>query len=99
MRYHIDPKRWLSLIYSLLKYTLLCIADYFSKFPLVKKTDGLLADNLIIVVKIVFAEFGLPSKIVSDGDTNLVSDKFRQFFMQLNLEQAITLSYLHSSNG
>ena len=43
---------------------LLCIVDYYSKFSVVKMEDGLLAYNLFRVVKIVFADFGLPKKIV-----------------------------------
>ena len=79
--------------------TSLCILYYYSKFPVLRKTDGLSADNLIGVVKIVFAEFGFPKKIVSDANTNFISDKFRQFCRQLNIQQAITLSYYPKRNG
>ena len=34
-------------IFTIKKNALLCIVDYYSKFPVVKKTDGHLADNLI----------------------------------------------------
>ena len=40
--------------------TLLCIVDYFTKFPFVKKTSDLSAESLIKSVKIVFEEVGLP---------------------------------------
>ena len=35
----------------------LCIVDYHSKFPIVKKTKDLSADNLILACKIIFAEY------------------------------------------
>ena len=57
----------------------LCLVHYYSKFPVVKKADGLLADDLIKAAKIVFAEFGLLKRIVSDAGTNLISDKFKNF--------------------
>ena len=38
-----------------------------------------MADNLIRVAKIAFAEFRLSKKIVSDAGTNFISDKLRQF--------------------
>ena len=79
-------------IFTIKNNTLLCIVDYHSKFPVVMKTDSLSGDNLIRMVKIVFAEFGLPKKIVSDAGTNFIQDKFRQFCRQLNTEQAITSS-------
>ena len=40
-------------IFSVKNNILLCIVYYYSKFPVVKKTDGLLADDLLKVAKIV----------------------------------------------
>ena len=37
-----------------------CIVHYNSKFPVVKRLEGLSADNLISTVKIIFAEYGVP---------------------------------------
>ena len=54
-------------------FTLLCMVDYYRMFPFIKKTDGLSADSLIIGVKIVVAEFGLPEEMVSDAGTNFIS--------------------------
>ena len=39
---------------------------WLQETPFVKKADGLSANDLIRAAKIVFAEFGLPKKIVSD---------------------------------
>ena len=49
----------------------MCIIDYNSKFPIVKRLEGLSAENLPNAVKIIFAEYGIPPKIMSDADTNL----------------------------
>ena len=49
-------------IFFIKNNTLLCIVDCYKKFPVVKKIVGLLADDLIRVAKIVFAEFGLQRK-------------------------------------
>ena len=67
--------------------TLLYTVDYYCT-SLIKTTDGLSADSLIRAVKIVFEKFGLPKKIVSDAGINFISDKFRHFYRQLNIEQA-----------
>ena len=53
-------------IFSIHNNTLLCIVDYYSKFPIMKKADGLSADDLFREMKIVFTQFGLPKKVVSD---------------------------------
>ena len=42
--------------------TLLCIVDYYSKFPLVKKVESISAEDLIWATKVVLAEFGLPRR-------------------------------------
>ena len=97
----IIPYKMLHIPWEVIHYknnTLLCIVDYYSKFPVVKKTNGLSADNMFGVVKILFAKFGLPKKIVSDAGTNFTSGKFRQFCRQLNIEWAITSSCHHQSN-
>ena len=39
---------------------------------------------------IVFAEFGLPMKMISDASMSFTSDTFIQFCSQMNTEQAIT---------
>ena len=51
---------------------LLCIVDYYSKFPVMKKENALSVDNLIREAKIVFTEFGLSKRIVPDTGTNLL---------------------------
>ena len=64
-----------------------------------KKADGLSADDLIRGAEIVFAEFGLSKKIVSDAGKKFVSDQFKPFCRQLNIEQAIKSSWHHQING
>ena len=44
----------------------LCIVDYHCKFPIIKKTEHLLADSFILMCKVIFAEYGLP-KTMSDS--------------------------------
>ena len=50
----------------------LCIVDDNSKFPVIKRLEGLSADNLINVVKTIFNEYGIPCKHMSDAGTNFV---------------------------
>ena len=66
-------------IFTIKNNALLYTVDYYRKFPVMKKTDNLLADSIIRVVKMVHAEFGLPKAVGSDAGTNFMSDKFRQF--------------------
>ena len=48
--------------------------------------DGLSADSLIAAVKVIFAEYGLPNRIMSDAGSNFISEKFKDFCNSLNME-------------
>ena len=41
----------------------LCIVDYHSKF-LIKRLEGLSAESLITMTKVIFAEYGIPQKLM-----------------------------------
>ena len=75
-----------------------CIVDYHSKFLIMKKPKDLSADSLILICKIIFAEYKVPRKIMSDSGGNFISDKFKTFCQSLNIEQTLSSSYHHQSN-
>ena len=77
----------------------LCIVDCYSKFPVIKRMEGLSTDCLITTTKVIFAEYGIPCKLMSDAGTNFVSDMFSKFCSRLNIEQAVLSAYHHQSNG
>ena len=78
--------------------TLLYIVDYYSKFPVMKRFDGLPADDLE-QPKLCSQSLKYQIKIVSDAGTNIMSDQCKQFFRQLNIDWAITSSYHQQNNG
>ena len=77
----------------------LCVVDYNSKFPIIRRLQGLLAEHLINAVTAIFAEYGIPQKIMSDAGTNFVSERFMQFCKSISIEQAVSSAYHHQSNG
>ena len=77
----------------------LCIVDYNSKFPVIKRLEGLSADKLINMVKTIFTKYGIPHKLMSDMGTNFVSDEFCQFCKLVNIDQVTLSVYHHQSNG
>ena len=76
----------------------LFIVDYHSEFPNIKKTEDLSADSLILTCKAIFAEYGLPKKIMSDSGGNFVSDELKTFCENLNIEHVFSSSYHHQSD-
>ena len=77
----------------------LCVVDYSSKFPIIHKFQGLSVEHLINAVSAIFAEYGIPRKLMSDTGTNFVSEKFRSFCRSINIEQAVSSAYHYQSNG
>ena len=57
------------------------------------------AESLILACKVIFLEYGLPKRIMSDAGGNFISEKFRQFCKFMNIEQVTSSSYHHQSNG
>ena len=40
----------------------LCIVDYQTKFPVIKRVEGLSTESLIATTKVIIAEYGIPCK-------------------------------------
>ena len=78
----------------------MCVVEYYSKSPIVKKAVILAADDMVKRAKIIFAEFGLPKKkyyFICRHEFNIRN--VLTVFRQLNTEEAISSSYLHESYG
>ena len=86
-------------IFHLNNKNYLCIVDYHSKFPVIKRMEGLSTENLIATTKVIFAEYGIPCRLMSDTSTNFISEKFKSFSSRLNIEQTVFSAYHHQSNG
>ena len=58
----------------------LLIADYYSKYPVVKPLPNPAPSSQIVsIMKDVFAEFGIPDKVMSDNGPHYSSQAFRTF--------------------
>ena len=77
----------------------LCVVDYNSKFPIIRRLQALSVEHLISAVTTIFSEYDILQKIMSDAGTNFVSERFRQLCRSINVEQAVSLAYHHQSNG
>ena len=54
--------------------TLLCIVDYYSKFPVETKVISLSAGDLVQMTKLIFVEYMFRKKTVSEVGTNFTLD-------------------------
>ena len=86
-------------VFQLNNKNYLCVVDYHSKFLVIKRIEGLSEKSLIAAVKIIFAEYGKPYRLMSDAGSNFISEKLKSFCNSLNIKQAVSSSYHHQSNG
>jgi hypothetical protein len=77
----------------------LVIIDYHSRYPAVTELRNLSASALINAFERVFADTGLPKRIISDAGTNFISEEFQNWCAAVGVEHESTASYHHSSNG
>ena len=56
-------------------------------------------DSIILAYKVIFSEYGLPNKIMSDVGGNFILYKFKQLWTSMNIQQATLSSYHHQRNG
>ena len=79
----------------------LLIADYYSKFTFIRKIpQGQYSSNaIILLLKQVFSEHGIPERVISDNGPQYSSDAFRTFAAEWEF-QHVTSSPRHpQSNG
>ena len=73
---------WVKLGIDLLEHRshhYLLVADYFSKFPIVKKLSNQTSGHVIGLLKTIFAEYGIPTIVYTDQGTQFASEEFRAF--------------------
>ena len=59
-------------------YLLIC--DYYSKFPILKKLpDKCPSSTVVAIMKEVFAEHGIPNRLISDNGPHFQGNVFKQF--------------------
>ena len=76
-----------------------CIIDYHSKLPIIKRMDELSTESLISTTKVIFAEYGILHRLMSDTGPNFIFEKFTRFCSRLNIKQAVSSAYHHQNNG
>ena len=93
---------WFKLVVNTFEYRshhYLVVADYFSKFPVVKKLTNQTAGHVISLLKTKSAEYGIPATVYTDQGAQFVSQEFKQFSMQYRFEVQHSSPRYPQSNG
>ena len=86
-------------IFQLITKKIFVYCRLSQKIPGTKKDGGVISRESHFNSKIIFAEYGILHRLMSDAGSNFVSEKFRSFSNSLNIEQSVSSSYHHQSNG
>ena len=77
----------------------LIVADYFSKFPVIRYMASTTASNTIAKLKTIFGEYGVPQRIFSDQGPQFTSTEFKEFAAKYQFEIRHSSPRYPQSNG
>ena len=77
----------------------LLIADYYSKFPIVRNLRNMTSETIIGILKTIFSEHGIPDIVFSDNGRQFNSAEFKDFAQKWSFEQRFSSPKHHQSNG
>lgn len=77
----------------------LIVVDYYSKFIEVEKLRSTSSYSVINIFKPMFARFGVPNVVITDGGTQFTSREFQEFAKQWQFEHKVSSPTHSQSNG
>jgi transposase InsO family protein len=77
----------------------LLVADYFSKFPVIRHMTSTSASNTITKLKTIFGEYGVPQRMFSDQGPQFTSSEFKEFATKYQFEIRHSSPRYPQSNG
>ncbi len=82
-----------------LGHTFLILVDAHSKWLEVRRMSSTTSRAIVSTLRSIFAQFGLPSIIVTDNGRNFVSSEFDSFLQLNGITHLVSSPYHSSSNG
>ena len=77
----------------------LLIADYYSRFSILRSVSTMSAAHLVTVLKTIFSEYGLPEELVSDQGAQFTSEQYKSFAEEYNINITHSSPRYPQSNG
>lgn len=80
--------------------TYLIVADYYSKFPIIRKMPEICTSQAVITAtKDILAEHGIPERIISDNGPHFSSEKYKLFTECWSIKHVTSSPHYPQSNG
>jgi hypothetical protein len=77
----------------------LLVADYFSKFPVIRAMASTSASKTVSVLKTIFSEYGIPSEVFTDQGPQFASLEFKEFAAKYEFASKHSSPRYPQSNG
>ena len=102
LQYNLPSYPWQMLRSDLFDYhgcQYLLLADYFSKFPVIRKLNTTTSSAIITHLKSIFAEHGIPEELVTDNGPQYSSHEFSKFCSEWGIRHTTSSPLYPQSNG
>ena len=86
-------------IFNLKGHKYLFIADFYSKYPFIIKLREFSSQDVISLTEHIFAEQGIPEKLISDNESHFSSLHFKEFAKSWHFEHIISFPRYLQLNG
>ena len=77
----------------------LLTADYYSRFPVIRRLSGLTSQPVIGQLKSIFSEYGIPMTVMSDNGPQFASTEFKEFSRQYRFSHITSSPLYAQANG
>ena len=102
MPHDVQPRAWHTLGSDLFFFnnTYLLVADYYSKFVIMKKLNANTTTKAIVgQLRAIFAEHGIPEKLVTDNGPQFAGEEFQNFCESYEFDNVTSSPRYPQSNG
>ncbi|XP_020906409.1 uncharacterized protein K02A2.6 [Exaiptasia diaphana] len=73
--------------------------DNFSSYFVLRKLSSTRSSDVINKLKVIFSEFGIPRKVISDNGPQYSSQEFANFSTEYGFEHSTSSPHYHQANG
>ena len=102
LQYNLPSFPWQRLGSDLFDYNgcqYLLVADYFSKFPVIRKLSTTTSSAIIHHLRSILAEHGIPEELVTDNGPQYSSHEFKKFCSEWGIKHTTSSPLYPQSNG
>ena len=101
-QYEIPAQPWTKIganLFELQGKHYLLVAEYYSRFPVIRRLSGLTTQSVIGQLKSIFSEYGIPVTVMSDNGPQFASTEFKEFSKQYRSSHITSSPHYAQANG